>query len=114
MKAPVKILTNIPYNSPYGGLYNLDVYIGEYMSGSCKAIMSIDIEDGIAFATFTRYIQPLIENMVTLDINNNPGIDKWLITNKVIEAKAFGNCVSGHCDYPIYKLHPDVIAKLNK
>ena len=48
------------------------------------------------------------EALAFLDTNNNPGIDKWLVANKI--AVPTGKVVeSGYCKYPEFRFNLDLL-----
>lgn len=106
MKAPIKV-AEIQYKD-YG---ICNVLVGDYYNGG-KALM-LSSYNGEPIATLTRYIKPLPENAVSLDINNcGHNVHKILIDANIIKEDVLEVIPSGYCDYPVYTFTDEVIEKL--
>lgn len=90
--------------------WKCEVHINSYHAEGF-AITLTDADDGSPIATVTRWFKGIPEYCVALDINNcGREIIQLLKDSEIIADKDFVAVIpSGFCDYPVYKLHTDVI-----
>lgn len=95
----------------FGNTYCGYLEIRKYGNGNMA--INMVLKDGEVFGPFTVNICPMLENEVTLDVNNIPEIEEIITKNHLGEFT--GNTVqSGYCTYPIYKINISEIMKYRK
>lgn len=81
----------------------VNIIIDEYQSPKNIAVM-LALNGNEYYDDVSRNIKPLQADHFAVDVNNNPGIDKWLEDNNI--AHNTGYMVnSGFVSYPIYALN---------